>query len=254
MGLSPLHRHDGRGDDALASATVEVVASEGAETERKPFSELTPPTVGTFVKKGPGFLVNCTGMGGFTGEWRILEGALTVDLLGEMGPKDSTAGDVHVADGASFGLAVVTKMTSQSMAIGNRFYVSGAGSLGLDVLFNGSLASQVSTNMRAAILNTIILEGDAMFRGWEEDFGEKSSANAAGGYQLNGHTLTLQMDSGAYLTNGGKFTDGHVVLHGEWQPQSGLTFDGGTSNSLTLCSGANWHGYHCGGAWRSCRA
>ena len=193
-------------------------------------------------------------MGGFTGEWRILEGALTVDLPGEMGPKDSTVGDVHVADGASFGLAVVTKMTSQSMAIGNRFYVSGAGYLGLGVLFNGSLASQVSTSMRAAFLNTIILEGDAMFRGWEEDFGEKSSANAAGGYQLNGHTLTLQMDSGAHLTNGGKFTDGHVVLHGEWQPQSGLTFDGGTSNSLTLCSGANWHGYHCGGAWRSCRA
>ena len=237
----------GEGTNYLASAMVEVVESEGAETVRKAFSELTPPTTGTFVKRGPGFLVSCTDMGGFTGEWWIQEGALMVDLPGEMGPKDSTAGDVHVANKASFGLAVVTKMTSQSMAIGNRFYVSGTGYLGLGALFNGSLASQVSTNMRAAFLNTIILEGDTMFRGWESDFGEKGSANDAGGYQLNGHTLTLQMDSGAYLTNDGMFTDGHIVLYGEWQPQSGLTFGGGTSNSLTLCSGSSWHGYHCGG-------
>ena len=60
-------------------------------------------------------------------------------------------------------------------------------------------------------------------------------------------TLFDQMDSGAYLTNDGMFTDGHIVLYGEWQPQSGLTFGGGTSNSLTLCRGSNFHGYHCGG-------
>ena len=45
----------------------------------------------------------------------------------------------------------------------------------------------------------------------------------------------------------GKFTDGNIVLYGEWQPQSGLNFGGGTSNSLTLCRGSNFHGYHCGG-------
>ena len=191
----------------LYDATVDVVAEDGGATQQVSFVSLTETegalTTGTFQKLGRGFLVSSTNMVTWLGEIWIDEGAILLDWSGELGPKDDTAGAVRVANGASIGLFAHT-MKSQSMAIHNTIYLSGRGVNDLGVIFNA--ANCGGNYMRKAFLGPLEFEGDALFRGWMNDFG------CDGEHRLNGHTLTISMSSGCYLTNGGKFRNGHVVF------------------------------------------
>ena len=210
----------------LYNSTVGVVAEEGGATQQVSFVSLTETegalTTGTFQKLGRGFLVSSTNMVTWLGEIWIDEGAVLVDWSGELGPKNSTAGAVRIANGASLGLFAPT-MHSQAMAINNTIYLSGRGVNDLGVIFNASHCGDNS--MRKAFLGNLEFEGDALFRGWENDFG------CDGEHRLNGHTLTISMSSGNYL----------------FRPQSGLTFSGDASNTLTFKGGSTFAGYHASG-------
>ena len=224
----------------LDQAMVDVVAEYGGATQQVSFASLTETegalTNGTFVKQGRGFLVSSTNMVTWLGEILINEGAILLDWSGELGPKNSTANAVRIANGASIGLVAHT-MKSQSMAIYNTIYLSGRGIDDLGVIFNA--ANCGGNYMRRAFLGTLEFEGDALFRGWMLDFG------CDGEHRLNGHTLTISMSSGNYLTNGGKFRNGNLVIEkGSLYPQSGLTFYGGDTNTLTFKSGTKFGGYH----------
>ena len=224
----------------LYNSTVDVVAEEGGATQQVSFVSLAEAegalTTGTFQKLGRGFLVSSTNMVTWLGEIWIDEGAILLDWSGELGPKNSTAGAVRIANGASLGLFAHT-MHSQAMAINNTIYLSGRGVNDLGVIFNASHCGDNS--MRKAFLGNLEFEGDALFRGWENDFG------CDGEHRLNGHTLTISMSSGNYLTNGGTFRNGNVVFEkGSFLPQTHLYFYGDDSNTLTFKSGTKFGGYH----------
>ena len=224
----------------LDQAMVDVVAEYGGATQQVSFVSLTETegalTNGTFVKQGRGFLVSSTNMVTWLGEILINEGAILLDWSGELGPKNSTANAVRIANGASIGL-IADKMKSQAMNIYNTIYLSGRGIDDLGVIFNA--ANCGGNYMRKAFRGQLEFEGDALFRGWMNDFG------CDGEHRLNGHTLTISMTSGNYLTNDGKFRNGNLVIEkGSLYPQSGLTFYGGDTNTLTFKSGTKFGGYH----------
>ncbi len=227
----------------LYDSTVSVLSEAGGTAQDIAFSTLAETegalTTGTFQKLGRGFLISSTNMVTWLGEIWIDEGAILLDWRGELGPTNSTAGAVRIANGASIGLIADT-MTSQTMKIYNTIYLSGEGINGYGVLFNAARCG--GNYMRKAFLGNLEFEGNAKFGGWVYDFG------CDGEHRLNGHTLTISMSSGSYLTNGGKFRNGHVVFEkGTFNPQSGLTFYGGVTNTLTFKSGTKFAGYHANG-------
>ena len=224
----------------LDQAMVDVVAEYGGATQQVSFASLVLTegalTNGTFVKQGRGFLVSSTNMVTWLGEILINEGAILLDWSGELGPKNSTANAVRIANGASIGLIAHT-MKSQSMAINNTIYLSGRGINDMGVIFNASNCG--GNYMRKAFLGPLEFEGDALFRGWEGDFG------CDGEHRLNGHTLTISMSSGNYLTNGGVFRNGHVEFEqGRYLPQTHVYLYGDASNTFTFKGGTEFGGYH----------
>lgn len=229
------------GTSSLSAVPISVVQEEGAAPVMKTIGEILPAgggTVGgTFVKTGEGYLQSCDNMINFTGEIWVRQGALVVMGPGQLGPKDA-GGDIHIADGASLGIDKSVSRTSQDMHIGNSMYLRGTGYEGRGVLYDDSPDDDMCACFHKG---TFYFEDDATFGGTGGKWGDASDFK---GYQLNGHTLTVASE-GQYRTNGGKFYNGHVVVTGGGlNPQSNLTYSGGTSNSLTFCENSRWAGYH----------
>ena len=249
MPLYPVYTVTVTGDTPveLADAEIEVVSAPGATPTTTTVAAWLPlnggERRGTFVKRGAGVLHSCTNMVNFLGEIWIEAGAFVVRAPCECGPQTKFAGAIRVASDASFGMNVGISLGGQNMLIRNTIFVQGEGRQGKGAVYNDSDDAKCGgNNMCACFHGKIVLDDDATFGGTGGKWGD---AAALEGYFLNGHTLTVT-SKGQYRTNGGKLYDGHVVIaKGSGQnPQSGMYFGGGTSNSVTFCENSTWGGYH----------
>ena len=238
----PVYVVDIEADANLDEAQVAV--TRGGVTETKPFSALTP-TAGTFKKRGSGTLNGSVGMAGFTGTFRIEEGAYVASLNGMLGPCDKTSGDVVVSDGAT---VVFAYATAKHAKVYNTFRISGAGSARHPcAVQNACTASQQDS----AIYGNWYLEDDAVF-GSGAKCSRMDFANVK--IFLQGHALTFRKNAATVPTFVFNATTvdpagGRIVVDGaSFQPQSGGTWNRGDGTSTLSFTNAPTYAYYGKGA------
>lgn len=222
-------------DDCDVSVTKDGV------TQTQAFSSLSV-TNGTFKKRGPGFLMSSTAMTNFTGTILIEEGALMTESPGMTGPADSTAGPMVISNGASLVLAPSTgTCANYALGVYNAIHLSGTGLNGIGAIYGATRG----VNTRDTFKGSWHLYGDTTVNGDPGASNDYGDASPFSGYHLNGHTLTFAYGKG-HVINRGNFHAGHVLVPngGRIQVQSGLTFYGGDTNTLTIAQGGQFASYN----------
>ncbi|MBQ5794908.1 MAG: hypothetical protein IIW14_02830, partial [Kiritimatiellae bacterium] len=222
----------------LADATVEI--DDNGIVSSAAFGEVVFAPDSVFRKRGEGFMKSCSGMGEFTGEVRIEEGAFIVDDTGQLGPcKEGSDGDplVVVSNGASLVFAPdADKVAKNAIRLNGGIRIAGSGCNGIGVLRN-----EGSARMKYLFSSVVTLDGDALIvnasvAGDEDDaaWGTKSAVD----FNLNSFTLTFSgrrfWSYGINIKNPGNIV---VAGDGYLQLQVVKSWNGTAENTLTVKSG-----------------
>ena len=223
----------------LAEATVEIDDNGTVSTAN--FADVTFAPDSIFRKRGEGFLKSCSGMGEFTGEVHIEEGALIIDDVGQLGPtveKSATDPLVVVSNGASLVVAYGGD-TRNGVRFCGGLRIAGDGYQGLGAVRSDStqrikylFSSNITLDGDTTIVNASVTPGDT-----NDSINDRSWGVKAGtAIDLGGHTLSLKGNQ--FVSYNVSFLHpGHVIIKtgGEMQFYGyARTWNGSAENTLTI--------------------
>lgn len=236
---------DSDATNLLSEASVEV--NDNGEVTTLPFADVSFAEGSVFRKRGPGFLLSCSGMKEFTGEVRIEEGALIIAHAGELGEAvESSKTDplVVVSNGASLVIAGLKGEVSRNeIRLCGGLNVAGNGYKGLGAVRSDCterikylFSSNVTLNDDALFVNASVTPGDTSDSINDRAWGTKASQI----FDLGGHTLTFSGNQ--FVSYNVTYKNpGNVVLaeNASFQfSQHKVPWTGGEANCFTVCSNA----------------
>lgn len=185
------------------------------------------------VKRGAGRLVIATNLKaqGWAGELRVEEGYLRAREVGALG---TSAKGTVVSDGATFEVdGSVVGENKSGFVSGEPFTITGRGMKNEDGEEMGVIRNVA--NGQYPGLSAVTMRGDCLYTGVQANGRLDVRSDTL---NMNGHTLTVR---GYFaLTQAALAHPGHIAVEsGMLCLESGLTFNGGAENRLTVASGAS---------------
>ena len=224
----------------LSEATVEI--DDNGTVSSASFADVTFAAGSIFRKRGEGFLKSCSGMGTFTGEVRIEEGALIIDDVGQLGPtveggSTSTDPRVVVSNGASLVVAADASVAKNAIRFCGGIRIAGTGYNGI-----GALRSESQARIKYLFSSAVTLDGDATIVNActlpSEDDAQWGTKN---GITVNLNAFTLTLSGRRFWSYAAQFKNpGHVVVSGDGclQLQNDVKWtEGSAANTLTVETG-----------------
>ena len=231
----------GTGTTELSSATVEV--TQNGTTTTAAFSDLTL-TIGTFRKRGTGYLRSADAMSGFKGTILIEEGAFIAQKNGHLGPAQSgidaiDTATVVVSNGASLVLSG-DGGGNGAFRIGNTIHFRGTGYQNIGAI---NLALTSSSQNFLFTKGNLVMDDNATIGFSTKSTGYIYYCNFA----MNGHTLTVNAVNSASRASTLGFegntvqTPGNIVIDSVYfRPWGdGNEFNGSSENFLTITGGGS---------------
>ena len=220
----------------LSEATVEIDDNGTVTQAAFPDVSLAPNSI--FRKRGEGFLKSCSGMGSFTGEVRIEEGALVINAPGQLGPSVKGSGTdplVAVSNGASLVIATAPDVEQNALCLCGGIRIAGSGYNGI-----GALRSECEARAKYLFSSDLTLDSDATIVN-ASAMAEENDAQwgTESGIDLNLNGFKLTVSGRRFWLNGGKIKPGHIAVasDGYIQLQSVITLAGTAENTIAVKSG-----------------